>query len=233
MRALGSWPRPVTACLGLVLLASPITAVLAQTPHRLLFGATLDEARDFAVETALGRGWSVPAVGTTSVTFEQILEAGDPEDSSIPIRLVRIRASFDRETAGVRVTLHASEVEVQPDTGQEWSRDLTLTYAENLENALSSLGLKWDQRPGADTRGAGRLHAPETHRDAAAASATDRIGVWAYDAERYAERAGCALTDRPTRLESAGADWERHRVECARGGALRVLCLHGDCTTAP
>lgn len=107
----------------------------ASVPGVLLYGATMEQARDFAIETAYRRGWSVPAVSATTAGFEQVLEESDPDDPLASRHLIHISASFVEETAGTRVLLRAREVRVS-STGEEWSTDVTERYAENLGNAF-------------------------------------------------------------------------------------------------
>lgn len=198
----------------------------------LLFGATLSDARAFAVETAASRGWTIPSVTSTTAVFEQILD-GDEAGGAVQ-RLLRIFADFAEESAGVRVYLRAEEVD-WPGTDSEAMTDVTGRYADNLTNALSSLRAKWDaQRSNPatpfsrhDPIDMGRL-APDVSSAAAAP-----LGAWAYVAERYAQSRGCDLTDRPTQLESSSQGWERLRVFCRNGSAIRVQCRDGDCTTQP
>ncbi len=209
-------------------------------PSVLLFSATLDEARDFAVATASARGWSVARVGLNEAVFEQLLDddedvdadvgdhggdrrGGEADDRLPARRLIRIVAQFSEEAAGTRVLLRAHELETA-QTG-EWTTDVTERYAENLDNALSSLRSKWDGHR--DPLGSGSQDAaPITPGPRGAAS----IGIWAYYAERYAESRGCELTHRGALLESSGPHWEQHRVDCRDGRSLRVLCDQGDCT---
>ncbi len=214
----------VLVAIGLVVVgladAAPVAGVF-------LFGATVDEARDFAVESASARGWSVPAIGPTTVELEQTLIEGDPEDPLALRRVIRISALFNEEAAGTRVLLRAREVEVSA-TGNEYATDVTERYAENMDNALTSLVSKWDERREAGAIGAQYAGpAPGSHAEAA------RVGTWAYYAERYAASRGCAPTDAGAILETSGPEWEQHRVICRDGRSLRVHCRLGDCTTHP
>lgn len=212
----------VTLAAGVVLwergLAAPMTG-----PNALLFSATLEEARDFALESATARGWVVLAVQAGMAELEQVLEDGDPR------RLIRVSAWFTEEPAGARVLLRAREVEV-PAAGTEWGTDVTERYRENLTNALASLLSNWDRQR--DPRPGALGDAPVT----GVAGSVDGsgqagpIGVWAYYAERYAESRDCALTPAGAVLEASGGDWERHRVDCRDGRSLRIHCDHGDCT---
>jgi hypothetical protein len=203
----------------------------ASVPGVLLFGATPEQARDFAIASAYRRGWSVPEVGATTAGFEQVLEESDPDDPLAERHVIRISASFVEETAGTRVLLRAREVRISA-TGDEWSTDVTERYAENLGNALSSLRKHWDeQREPAgvlprepDRSSALRPESPDSQ------AGTVAVGTWAYYAERYAESRGCLLTDTGTLLEASGPEWEQHRVKCRDGRSLSVYCRFGDCT---
>ncbi|EGV18574.1 hypothetical protein [Thiocapsa marina] len=203
----------------------------ASVPSILLYGATPDQARDFAIETAYSRGWSVPTVGATTAGFEQVLEEGDPDNPRAPRDLIRISASFVEETAGTRVLLRAREIRISA-TGEEWSTDVTERYAENLGNALSSLRRKWDEYREAAGIGAREpARSPPPRPDSPDRYAgTEALGTWTYYAERYAESRGCVLTDMGTVLEATGPEWERHRVPCRNGRSLRVYCRLGDCS---
>lgn len=223
-RRSGAWGFAVRAVRAALLSLALADDAAAQSI--LLFGAGLDEARDFAVESAYARGWSIPAIGAAAVEFEQTLAEGDPEASLMPQVLIRISAHFTEEAAGTRVLLRAREVETAA-TGETWTTDVTLRYAENLNNALSSLRNKWDA-----SREQGSLGGMPTADDRLGLPAdTAAVGTWAYYAERYAESRGCALTSSGAALEASGPDWERHRIDCRDGGSMRVQCRHGDCTS--
>ncbi|WP_296811820.1 hypothetical protein [Thiocapsa sp.] len=203
----------------------------ASVPGVLLFGATPEQARDFAIESAYRRGWNVPEVGARTAGFEQVLEESDPDDPLGARNVIHISASFVEETAGTRVLLRAREVR-KSATGEEWSTDVTERYAENLGNALSSLRRKWDEHreaAGVGARGPDRSRAPISDPPDRRAG-SEPVGTWAYYAERYAESRGCALTDAGSVLEASGPEWEQHRVTCRDGRSLRVYCRLGDCT---
>ncbi|NCC27681.1 MAG: hypothetical protein EOM22_05880 [Gammaproteobacteria bacterium] len=205
----------------------------APAPGVLLYGATPEQARDFAIASAYKRGWTIPVVGETTVEIEQILEESDPDDPLAPRRLIRISAVFVPEDPGTRVLLRAREVQTSA-AGEEWSTDVTERYAENLGNALSSLRSKWDEHRdtgASSTRESVGAPATRDAVDRAAQTGIGPVGTWAYYAERYAESRGCELTDAETRLEASGPDWEQHRVQCRDGRSLQVHCRLGDCTT--
>jgi len=226
-----------TILTGAILSLGATWAQAERLPQVLLFGAALDEARSFAVDTASSRGWNVLSVASSTAVFEQSLdedEGGEAENR----HLLRIYADFAEETSGVRVSLHAEEVDQPvdaPDTAEESMTDVTGRYGDNLSNALASLRSKWDSRresPGAATSpqrpsAMGRLSA------SADRPSGQRGGAWAYNAERYAESRGCELTERATQLAASGPDWEQHLVFCRNGSSLRVECRHGDCTSRP
>jgi hypothetical protein len=221
-----------------VLLLSAVLAAPSPGPTVLLYGADPRQARDLAIGSALERGWRLASVTLDGVTFEQTLEGPEAEDGSGPVRIIRVSARFNLEGGGVRVQLSAQEVE-QPGRPEEWTADVTDRYGLNLANALSSLRARWDARIPSQSP------SPTPWSDAAAPSplpsppATGRgeslgaVGTWAYYAEDYAQSRGCVLTDAGARLESAGSDWERHRVPCQDGRLLHVYCRFGDCTAAP
>lgn len=199
--------------------------------HALLFGATLTEARDFAVDSASARGWTVSALGWTSAEFEQLLETPDIHDPNAPRRLIRISASFSEEAVGTRVELSAREVE-RPSPDQEWSSDVTERYGQNLMNALDSLRAKWDQRregaesaPRFDPGHAGPFET-QTH------SSRAPLGTWAYYAEHYAASRGCELDGAGAVLLASQADWEQHRVLCRDGRSFDVECHLGECASS-
>lgn len=207
-------------------------------PSVLLFNATLEEARDFTVESASARGWSVPSIGQNGAEFEQDLDDEEDDDAVatdnaedvtdvgfVARRRIRIAAQFSEEAAGIRVLLRAHELE-SSQTG-EWTTDVTDRYAENLNNALTSLRRKWDQYRDPLANGSQQdaaLTAQDGSQDAVS------IGIWAYYAERYAQSRGCELTSRGALIESSGPHGEQHRVDCRDGRSLRVLCDQGDCT---
>ncbi|MFB1489388.1 MULTISPECIES: hypothetical protein [unclassified Thiocapsa] len=209
-------------------------AAAAPAPGVLLYGATPEQARDFAIDSAYRRGWNVPVVGETTVEIEQILEESDPDDPLAPRRLIRISAVFVPEGAGTRVLLRAREVQTSA-TGEEWSTDVTERYAENLGNALSSLRSKWDGHRDTGSPRTREPARPAASIDESADGATEAdagpVGTWTYYAERYAESRGCVLTDAKTHLEASGPEWEQHRVNCRDGRAMHVHCRQGDCTT--
>ncbi|MGE5155005.1 MAG: hypothetical protein ACM3ST_13445 [Bdellovibrio bacteriovorus] len=216
------------------LILSASLAAGSPGPSILLYGAGLDQTREFAIESALARGWRLIWVAPEGVAFEQTLEEADEAEGSGPSRVIRVFASFSAEGGGVRVQLRAEEFE-SPGGPEERSADVTDRYGLNLANALSSLRARWDTRP------ASGGHASEPSpgvgerapRRPEGTAPLGPVGTWAYYAEDYAQSRGCALTDSGARLDSAGADWERHRVPCQDGRVLRVYCYLGDCTAAP
>lgn len=217
-----------------VLLLSAALAAASPGPTVLLYGADLGQARDFAISAALERGWRLVSVTGEGVTFEQSLEEPEAEDGSGPVRVIRVLVRINPEGGGARVQLSAQEVEY-PGRAEEWSADVTDRYGLNLANALSSLRSRWDARvpsqiPRTDVAPRSSLPTlPLPDRG----ESLGVVGTWAYYAEGYAQSRGCVLTDTGARLESAGADWERHRVPCKDGRLLHVFCRFGDCTAAP
>lgn len=198
-------------------------------PSVMLFGARLDDARSFAVETAASRGWHIRAVSASAAVFEQVLDGDEEEGILIAQRVLRIRATLTEDADGTRISLRAEEVEL-PGTEQEVWTDVTAPYADNLAKALSSLRAKWDDRRlGALPAPIGQPRmgtiSPERSEEAPAS-----LGDWAYAAERYAQSRGCVLTDRATELVSSGQGRETHRVSCEDGTRRLVQCRSGDCT---
>jgi hypothetical protein len=203
----------------------------SRTPSVLLFEATVDEARDFAVDSAYARGWTVRAIGPDSAEFEQVLDEGDPGDPLVPRRMIQISAFFMDEPGGVRVLLRAHEVEVAM-TREQWSTDVTNRYAQNLMNALGSLRSKWDQSRETVSGPPHVVDRADTRDPDMGSNHRGQTGTWAYYAERYAESRGCELTPAGALLEASAPDWEQHRIGCRDGRSMRVLCRHGDCTTS-
>jgi hypothetical protein len=130
---------------------SLLTVQALAAPNALLVGASLREARNFAVDQAYGRGWSVPSVGRDSAVFEQVIEDDDPNDPDAPRRMIRVTARFLEEPTGVRIMLEAEEIA----TGDLEARtqDVTARYSENLGNALASLVAKWEWHRSGGTGG--------------------------------------------------------------------------------
>ena len=227
------WIASVAA--GFLLLVWTVLPLASSGPTVLLYGARLEQARSLAIDSALARGWRLVETAAESVTFEQTLEEDPGEGAPGPLRVIRVLAHFSDEGDGVRIELSAREVE-SPGRAAEWSADVTDRYGLNLANALSSLRVRWDSHrstpsvPSSHEVPIGRgLAPPAPNRDAAPGS----VGTWAYYAEQYARSRGCVLADSGARLESAGAEWERHRVPCQDGSWVRVYCRFGDCTAAP
>ena len=228
-------PWIVRVSAGILLLVWAVLPVASPGPTVLLYRASLEQARSLAVDSALARGWRLVATAAESVTFEQTLEEGPGEGAPEPLRVIRVLAHFSDEGDGVRIQLSAQEVE-SPGREGERSSDVTDRYGLNLANALSSLRARWDSHRSAPPVPSFRevpidrgLSPPVPHRDAAPGA----VGTWAYYAEQYARTRGCVLADSGARLESAGAEWERHRVPCQDGSWVGVYCRFGDCTAAP
>ena len=234
-------PRMPRLAMALIVLLRATLVIASAGPTVLLHGAGLDEARQLAIDSALDRGWRLDSAAREAVTFEQTLEDSSELEAAGPRRVIRVTARFTTEGAGVRVQLGAEEVESPGQPGQS-STDVTDRYSLNLSNALSSLRVRWDNRqagsptwePGASD---GRASVPPSW-DRAWDRLIDRrgvsgpVGTWAYSAEHFAQDRGCMLANGGARLESAGADWEWHRVPCQDGSWMRVYCRFGDCTSA-
>ncbi len=232
-RSLGAPRRPVpVAHAALVTLAVAILtwaacARASDAPSVFLFGAGLDQARSLAMESAHRQGWTISAITVDEAAFEQVLEGSTSEDGGIPDKVIRIIARFSPEAEGVRVGLRAQEI-AEPGGEGEWSTDVTARYRDNLTNALARLLVSWDRATPAIQRHPAAFEAPGSGESAA----TGEIGTWAYYAEDYARRSGCSLGDRGARLIGSGPEWERHRVYCADGSVLDVMCRYGECTGA-
>ncbi len=202
----------------------------------LLTGATTDQASNLAATSATQKGWRLLWVTPEGAAFEQSLDPPDDDDDGVPLRLIRVFARFEQESAGARVLLRAEEVEASDD-GPERAVDATERYRDNLEHALSSLRTRW--AAGSSASEADEIGGPtdqEIAREPVTShrlQAPPEVGTWAYYAEGYAQSRGCAITDSGALLEAAGPDWERHLVGCRDGRRLRVYCSHGDCTGAP
>ncbi|WP_295405272.1 hypothetical protein [uncultured Thiocystis sp.] len=216
-----------------LLLSGLAIAQALQNPAVLLVGATLSDARAFSVESAARRGWSIQEVTHGTALFEQVLEGDETDGTLVVQKLLRIRAAFDEESSGVRVSLSAEEVE-WPLTDREWMTDVTGRYADNLTHALFSLRGKWDARHDAPSSLPLASSPPIMGDMTPSPSLSSRpIGTWAYAAERYAQSRGCELSEQATQLESSGQEWEEHRVFCQDGSQIVARCRHGDCSTRP
>jgi hypothetical protein len=232
-RRLGAQRRPVPfahaalVTLAIAILTWAACARASDAPSVFLFGADLDQARSLAVESAHRQGWMISAIRVDEAVFEQVLEGTTSEDGVLPHKVIRIIARFSPEAEGVRVGLRAQEI-TEPGGEGEWSTDVTARYRDNLTNALARLLVSWDRATPAIQRHPANLEASGS-RDSAG---TGEIGTWAYYAEDYARRSGCSLGDRGARLIGSGPEWERHRVDCADGSALDVMCRYGECTGA-
>lgn len=218
-----------------LMVAAP-SATPDENPGVLLIGATTKQASDLAASSATQKGWRLLWVTPEEAAFEQTLSPSGDDDAGAPLRLIRVFARFEQESAGARVLLRAEEVEA-PDGGPERGTDATEGYRDNLEHALSSLRTRWETgsaASGADETG--RRTDQDLAREPVTTShlqAPSEVGTWAYYAEGYAQSRGCMITDSGALLEAAGPDWERHLVGCRDGRRLRVFCSHGDCTGSP
>lgn len=209
-------------------------AMSLQEPSVLLFGATLNQARDLAVSSAIDKGWRLLSVTPAAAAFEQTLEDPRGDDDSAPMRVIRVFARFEEESGGVRVLLRAEEVE-EPGSEAEWMADATDRYGDNLSHALSRLRANWDAAASARVLSPDDLHDRDVFPEPTPSqppTALPRVGTWAYYAEDYAQSRGCVLSGSGAELEAAGQDWERHLVTCQDGRQIRVYCRYGDCAGA-
>jgi hypothetical protein len=221
--------RPGLALGALLALALALCSTLSpgslralDRPNVLLFDATLNAARDFAVAAARERGWDVVDVSPDGATFEQTL---DRDEEGRLIEAIRVHAQLAEENAGVRVYLQAERIE-SPNGVRDWTTDETAEFGDHLAKALDSLRAKWDRHLGRATSSAGDR---TQVRDASQGAAPSAIGTWTYYAEGYARSLGCELEDSGASLAAAAGDWEHYRVPCRDGRVLRVRCRFGDC----
>ena len=118
-----------------------------ERPGIFLEAANIHQARGLAMDAALSHGWGIIERDPAHVVFETYLEEpavpGPPEDTPPPFTLLRIRADFIRQPAGVNVYLFAQEVWFPRDS-REWTADVTQLYRPNLRRALQSLRARWD-----------------------------------------------------------------------------------------
>ena len=219
----GVHARLAALAFAIIAWAEPTQAV--GQPSVLLFGATLEEARTLTVESAHGHGWTIAAVDVEAAAFEQVLDEGEWGEEAVAARIIRITARLRTEAEGVRVLLSAQEIE-EPGTEAEWTTDVTARYWDNLTDALSRLRIAWERSEPNAHRQPPVLGAPSPE----SVAGPGEIGTWAYYAEDYASRLGCELADRGARLIASGPEWEQHRVYCAGGETLDVICRYGECT---
>jgi len=216
--------------LGCLLATQLATAQVSDQPSTLLEEADLDQARRFAVDAALDRGWSVRSSSDRSAVFEQTLAPlpGETEYDGEPATLLRITADFVGRDSGTIVHLHAEEIRNPGEPGQT-TVDVTQLYRDNLMNALWSLRTKWETRNYVPPPDPGPLPEKQSRIQTSRASQSPEVGVWAYYAEQLAQEHGCVLSDRGAVLESSAAQTERHRVYCEGGHSISVTCDSASC----
>ncbi len=129
-----------------------------ERPGMFLEAADIPRAKALAMDAALTQGWSIIDRGRTFAVFETRLDEpampGPPDETPPPFTLLRIRADFIRQPAGVKVYLFAQEVWF-PHEKRQWTADVTPLYRPNLHGALQSLRARWDdfrQRTGRPLR---------------------------------------------------------------------------------
>lgn len=217
--------RPLAALLlaAGALLAAPAVAAQEADPAVRLDGASLDEARQVALDAAARRGWSAIAVEPRRITLEQTLPGPAPRLERPAETLVRVYATFLPDGDDVLVQVQAIRIDA-PETPTERRTDLTGPYRDNLMNALRALQGHWASRFTV-------LDPPPRARPAARPGQA-HLGTWAYYAERYAEARGCRLADAGAELLDADSDAELHRVPCRDGTAILVRCHLGECGAA-
>lgn len=213
-----------------VLAAQIATAQASDRPSTLLEDADLDQARRFAINAALDRGWTIRGSSDQSTVFERTLAAlpGETEYDSEPATMLRIMADFVRSDDGTVVHLQAEEIRNPGESGQTMV-DVTQLYRDNLMNALWSLRMKWETRDYVPPPDPGPLPTKQSRIQTSGEGQSPEVGVWAYYAEQFARDHGCVLSDRGAVLESSGAETERHRVHCDSGQAISVTCNSTSC----
>lgn len=136
---------PASWCAGLPFGGLPARG---ERPGIFLQAADIPRAKALAEDAALSQGWVVRERGRTFAVFETALDEpatpGPPDETPPPFTLLRIRADFIRQPAGVNVYLFAQEVWF-PRQSRQWVADVTPLYRSNLARALQSLQQRWDR----------------------------------------------------------------------------------------
>lgn len=215
---------------GLVLAVQVATAQASDRPSALLEEASLDQARRFAINAALDRGWTLHSSNDRSVVFEQTLApiSGETEYDSEPATLLRIMADFLPNDGSTVVQLQAEEIRNPGEPGQTLM-DATQFYRDNLMNALWSLRTKWETRDYVPPPDPGPLPPRQGGIQNSRDGQDLTVGVWAYYAEQFARDRDCMLSERGAILESSSGETERHRVYCEGGHAISVTCNSTSC----
>lgn len=199
-------------------------------PSVYLDQANVPRAKALALDAALMKGWRVVVSGMDHSVFETLIE--EEPDGGEPIAvLLRIRADFVPAGGGVRVALTATEIR-SPGTQVEYRRDVTEDYRANLHNALASLRGQWE-----DFALGGRRTAVQPGSERAARSpesARVPLGHWTYEAEQFATRQGCQVSEQGAvllggRVRDQMLDHETHRVICENRSAMLVRCDGEGC----
>ncbi|NBC47678.1 MAG: hypothetical protein GVY22_06770 [Gammaproteobacteria bacterium] len=231
----------------LIALASPLTGASASSePSVFIPDSSAARVKALALDTALLKGWTLVESSPNLILFETRLEqpasAGPPGAALPQSTLMRIRTRLEQTPTGTRVSAGAEE-HWWPGTAQAWSTDITQRYRDNLQRALRSLQQRWEQftsvaatssnhgapvQPGSSPRPPSTQPLPiepslEPNLD------TAPVGLWAYDAERYAQARGCKLHDRGAVLAQARQRDELHRVYCVNRQPVMVSCDNVGC----
>jgi hypothetical protein len=227
----------------LVALGLPLTGASASSePSVFLPDASAARVKALALDTALLKGWTLVESSPNLILFETRLEqpASDGPPGAAPPQstLMRIRTQLEQTATGTRVSAGAEE-HWWPGTAQAWSTDITQRYRDNLQRALRSLQQRWEQFISAAAN-------PTTHQTPMQPDSSPLprppqpqpiepsldnapVGLWAYDAERYAQARGCDLHDRGAVLVQARQRDELHRVYCVNRGPVMVSCDNVGC----
>ncbi len=259
-RRAGRSPRRLSLLLFCLLAGSSVlNAAPGDRPGVFLEGASVARAKALAVGAARGKGWFVAETGKTHCVFEASLDEpaaqGPPNAIAPPNTLLRIRADFILQPAGVNAYLYAEEI-WWPGSSREWVGEITGEYREHLANALTSLQRQWDhlrhrgavgpapreadedvlprvrvepslgeQWPVAEQPGIESVTGGEESEPA--------LGLWAYYAEAFAQEQGCSIGDLGAVLIHADGAGETHLVDCEDGRRLSVFCDRQACRLAP
>ncbi len=236
--------NPISGSRGLTLTALLVFACMlgvqsaiaqaSDRPSTLLEDATLDQARRFAINAAIDRGWAIGSSSGRSAVFEQTLEPipGETEYDSQPATLLRIIADFAPGNNGTTVLLQADEIRNPGEQGQTIV-DVTQLYRDNLMNALWSLRMKWETRDYVPPPDPGPAPVRESRiQTARQGNQGPPVGIWAYYAEQFARDQGCMLSDRGAVLEFSGTETERHRVYCEGSPSISITCSSNSCWRA-
>lgn len=230
-----------------IALALPLNVASASSePSIFLPEANAARVKALALDTALLKGWTLVESSPNLILFETRLEqpASDGPPGAAPPQstLMRIRTKLEQTAAGTLVSAGAEEF-WWPGTARAWSTDITQRYRDNLQRALRSLQQRWEQFIGAPATPSIPLppmqpgsspqprHQPRPTQPLPTEPSQESapVGIWAYDAERYAQARGCKLHDRGAVLIQARRRDELHRVYCVNRKPVMVSCDNVGC----